>query len=72
MKNKNIVFIAKSLDEFIAGKNGELDWLQSIPNPENNDMGFVSLMNEIDAVVMGKTKFEMVCNFKDKWHYNKQ
>ncbi|MBT3383160.1 MAG: dihydrofolate reductase [Prolixibacteraceae bacterium] len=71
MKNKNIVFIAKSIDGFIAGKNGELDWLQSIPNPENNDMGFVSLMNEIDAIVMGITTFEMVCSFDGEWPYNK-
>ncbi|MCK5442138.1 MAG: dihydrofolate reductase [Maribacter sp.] len=71
MENKNIVFIAKSLDGFIAGKNGELDWLQAIPNPENNDMGFVSLMNEIDAIVMGRTTFEMVCKFEGEWPYNK-
>jgi hypothetical protein len=32
MKGKNIVFIAKSLDGFIAGKNNELDWLSMLPN----------------------------------------
>ena len=71
MKKKNIVFIAKSLDGFIAGINGELDWLQSIPNPENNDMGFISLIEEIDAIVMGKTTFDIVCSFKGEWPYQK-
>lgn len=71
MKNKNIVFIAKSLDGYIARKNGDIIWLNSIPNPENNDMGFVSLMNEIDAIVMGRTTFETVCGFKGEWPYNK-
>lgn len=71
MKKKNIVFIAKSLDGYIAGKNGELDWLESVPNPENIDMGFVSLMDEIDAVVMGKTTFETVCGFGGEWPYSK-
>ena len=71
MEKKNIVFVAKSLDGFIAGKNGELDWLTSIPNPEKIDMGFNSLMNEIDAIVMGRTTFEMVCSFEGKWPYNK-
>ncbi len=71
MKKKNIVFIAKSLDGFIAGKNGELDWLHSIPNPDNIDMGFNSLMEEIDAVIMGRTTYETVCGFGGEWPYNK-
>lgn len=71
MKKTNIVFIAKSLDGYIAGKNGELDWLQLIPNPENIEMGFVNLMDEIDAVVMGRTTFETVCKFEGEWPYKK-
>ena len=34
-------------------------------------MGFENLMQEIDAVVMGKTIFEVVCNFGGEWPYNK-
>ncbi|WP_339711628.1 dihydrofolate reductase family protein [uncultured Kriegella sp.] len=68
---KNIVFIGKSIDGFIAGKNGELDWLNAIPNPEKNDMGFFALMDEIDAIVMGRTTFDTVCNFKGEWPYKK-
>ncbi len=71
MKHKNIVFIAKSLDGFIAGVNGELDWLNAIPNPENNSMGFDHLMKEIDALVMGRTTFETVCGFDGEWPYPK-
>lgn len=71
MEKKNIVFIAKSLDGYIAGKNGELDWLELIPNPDNVEMGFASLMQEIDAIVMGKTTFEVVCNFGIDWPYTK-
>ena len=71
MKNKNIVFIAKSLDGFIAGKNGELEWLDKIPNPEKLNMGFDDLMTEIDAIVMGRKTFETVCSFGGKWVYSK-
>lgn len=71
MEPSNIVFIAKSLDGFIAGINGELDWLNAIPNPENNDMGFVQLMNEIDAIVMGRATFDVVCSFEGEWPYAK-
>ena len=71
MHKKNIVFIAKSLDGFIAGKNGELDWLHSIPNPNNDDMGFNSLMMEIDAIIMGRTTYETVLGFGGEWPYSK-
>lgn len=71
MKNKNIVFIAKSLDGYIAGKNGELDWLELIPNPDGNDMGYNALMDEIDAIVMGKTTYETVIGFGIDWPYQK-
>lgn len=68
---KNIVFIGKSLDGFIAGKNGELDWLDIIPNPDQIDMGYFDLINEIDALVMGKSTFETVLGFDIDWPYEK-
>lgn len=71
MTAKNIVFIAKSLDGYIAGKNGELDWLELIPNPNHIEMGFGALMQEIDAIVMGRTTFKVVCDFGGEWPYSK-
>ena len=71
MSNRNIVFIAKSLDGYIADKNGGLDWLQSIPNPDQIDMGYESFIKHIDGLVMGRTTFETVCNFDIDWPYSK-
>ncbi|MDA3953691.1 MAG: dihydrofolate reductase family protein [Bacteroidales bacterium] len=68
---KNIVFIATSLDGYIADKNGGLDWLDSIPNPDKIEMGFDSLIKSIDAFVMGRTTFETICNFDIDWPYSK-
>ena len=71
MEFKNIVFIGKSLDGFIADKNGGLEWLNAIPNPDNHQMGYGELMEEIDAVVIGRTTFETVCEFDGEWPYHK-
>lgn len=71
MNKKNSVFIATSLDGFLADKNGGVDWLHSIPNPDNNDMGYVEFNNGIDALVMGRTTFETVIGFDVPWPYNK-
>ena len=67
----NIVFIATSLDGYIADKDGGVDWLHSIPNPENLDMGYVELNDRIDALVMGRKTFEKVCSFDCDWPYSK-
>ena len=64
MEKKNIVFVAKKLDGYIARKNGELEWLHYITNPENIDMRCNDLMEEVKAIVMGRTTFETVCGFE--------
>ncbi len=48
----NIVYIATSLDGYIAGPEGELDWLDMVPNPAGDDLGFAEFMARVDAVVM--------------------
>lgn len=66
----NYVYIATSLDGFIATDNGSIDWLDEIPNPDNNDFGYADFMNGIDALVMGRKTFEKVLTF-DVWPYDK-
>lgn len=71
MNKKNSVFIATSLDGYIADKKGGIDWLHAIPNPDQDDMGYVAFNTEIDALVMGRTTFETVCGFDVEWPYDK-
>ena len=66
----NIVYIATSLDGFIARKDGSIDWLMDIPNPEQSDYGFGSFLERIDGIVMGRKTFETVLGF-DPWPYTK-
>ena len=65
----NIVYIATSLDGYIADKNGGLDWLHSVPNPDNLDLGWADFMAQVDALVMGRNTFETVCGFDVDWPY---
>ncbi|NOI93360.1 MULTISPECIES: dihydrofolate reductase family protein [Vibrio] len=67
----NIVFIGASLDGYIADKNGGLDWLQAIPNPEGDDMGYNAHIDRIDALVMGRNTMDMVLSFGIDWPYTK-
>ena len=55
---RNIVlYIATSLDGYIARKNGALDWL---PQPAEGDFGYGDFYKTIDTVVMGRTTYEQV------------
>lgn len=71
MEKKNKVFIAMSLDGYIADQNGGIDWLHSIPNPDNIDMGYSEFISQTDALIMGRTTFETVCAFDINWPYQK-
>ena len=71
MEKRNRVFIATSLDGYIADKNGGIDWLHAIPNPDNIDMGYAEFTSQIDALVMGRATFETICAFDMDWPYDK-
>ena len=72
MKLKSSVFIATSLDGFIAREDGSLDWLDAehAKIPEGEDCGFVEFMGSVDALVMGRKTYEQVLSF-GKWPYDK-
>ncbi len=68
---KNCVFIATSIDGYIADRNGNLDWLDDIPNPNQDDMGYYQFYEGMDALVMGRKTFEKVLSFDVDWPYDK-
>ncbi len=64
------VFIATSLDGFIARADGRIDWLNDANTkiPAGEDCGYASHIERIDALVMGWNTFEQVLTF-DEWPY---
>ena len=66
------LYIASSLDGYIADKNGSVVWLEEIPNPENTDYGYKEFLQDIDTVVMGRTTYEQVLRFGEEWPYPEQ
>jgi dihydrofolate reductase len=65
------VFIATSLDGFIADHNGSVDFLYKYPDIPNEDMGYVKFISSIDAILMGRKTFETVLGFGVEWPYKK-
>jgi dihydrofolate reductase len=65
-----IVYIAASIDGYIARKDGAIDWLIDLPNPGGSDYGYAEFMDRIDGVLMGRKTFETVLGFP-LWPYSK-
>lgn len=70
MTIKTSVFIATSIDGYIADRYGKIDWLQTVQNPEHNDMGYSTFIQSVDAILMGRKTFETVLGFDLDWPYN--
>jgi dihydrofolate reductase len=62
------VFIATSLDGYIARPDGDIGWLTGRPVPEGEDFGYASFQDGIGAMVMGRESFDKVLTFPD-WPY---
>ena len=65
----NKVFIATSLDGFIADKHGKIDFLYTFPDPVDDDMGYHDFMSSVDAILMGRKTYETVIGFGIEWPY---
>ena len=71
------VYIATSLDGFIATHEDSLDWLHSAGNgknlkPENADMGFANYLASIDCIIMGRKSMEIISSMNltaEQWPY---
>jgi dihydrofolate reductase len=67
MATKFILYIATSLDGYIAKLDGGIDWLPS-PEAGGESSSYTQFYSSIDALLMGSTTYEQVLGFGD-WVY---
>ncbi|MFA6917091.1 MAG: dihydrofolate reductase family protein [Parachlamydiales bacterium] len=67
LKPKISVFLATSLDGYIATEEGNLDWLDVV-YMNDEDFGFRNFLLNIDVIVMGRKTYEVVNGFSN-WPY---
>ena len=56
---KVILYIAASLDGFIATPDGSVNWLKEIES-SGEDYGYDEFYNSIDALIMGRKTYEII------------
>ena len=61
------VFIAASLDGFIARADGQIDWLAVVERP-GEDYGIKAFYDSVDTIVMGRKTYDMGLGL-EPWPY---
>jgi dihydrofolate reductase len=61
------VFIASSLDGFIARSDGGIDWLARVERP-GEDYGYQKFHDSIDTIIVGRKTYETALGFSG-WPY---
>jgi dihydrofolate reductase len=61
------VFIATSLDGFIARRDGGIDWLSLVEAP-GEDYGYARFFTDVDALIMGRRTYDTARGFPS-WPY---
>lgn len=72
MSTRCSVFIACSLDGYIAKSDGSIDWLTTLAATlAGEDYGYKEFMATVDAVVLGRATYELVMTYAE-WPYGKR
>lgn len=67
---KVVLYIASSIDGMIARNNGELDWLDALPNSDSTDYGYADFLNCCGTIIMGKSTYIQLLGFGIEWPYS--
>ena len=69
---RTVLYIAVSLDGYIADKNGRVDWLSGHDPDEESEGSYSEFVQNIDTVVMGWETYHQVTTelSPDEWVYD--
>ncbi|WP_239255091.1 dihydrofolate reductase family protein [Listeria ilorinensis] len=71
MSEKQVsLYIAVSLDGYIADEDGSVSWLESIDS--EGDAGYEAFFDNVDTVVMGRTTYQQIFSLTDTFPYSKK
>lgn len=62
--SKIILYIATSLDGYIAKEDGNVDWLSSF----DEDYGYKEFISTVDTIIIGRKTYQQVLTFGE-WPY---
>ena len=63
------LYIAMSLNGKIAAADGGIDWLESIPNPDESDYGYLDFFESIDTTVQGNATYKQILSWDIEFPY---
>ena len=70
MMSKLKLYIATSIDGYIADSKGGLDWLTTHLNPQGLDYGYQLFYNSIGSLLMGGKTYRDILSMNIPWPYS--
>jgi len=71
MNRKVILYIAMSLDGFIAKSDGDISFL-SLVEKEGEDYGYFDFLDTVDTVILGRKTYDKVLSMVDELAYGER
>lgn len=64
-----ILYIATSLDNYIARPDGSIDWLEEATLNPSEDYGYRKFYDSVDTTIMGANTYRQICGFDVPFPY---
>ena len=68
MNRKVMLFIAMSLDGFIAKHDGDISFLSQV-ELEGEDYGYSAFIESVDTIILGRKTYDKICSMGIEWPY---